>query len=60
MGGGATEELKFEELEDPRLQAYMHEHHPRWYQLVEIWGSPLGTVKLVNEKHNIASTTARI
>lgn len=25
-----------------------------------MWGSPLGTVKLVNEKHNIASTTARV
>lgn len=38
----------------------MIERHPRWYQLAELHGNPLGTVKLVNEKHNIATSTARV
>ena len=38
----------------------MTAHHPRWYQLAEVHGNPLGTVKLVNEKHNIATSSAKV
>jgi len=38
----------------------MTEQHPRWYELVEIHGNPLGTIKLVNEKHNIATSSAKV
>lgn len=52
---GGKAEIQIEQLGDPRLVEYMYMFHPRWYQLVEIHGSPLGTIKLVNEKHNIAT-----
>ena len=38
----------------------MGQRHPRWYELVETHGNPLGTIKLLNEKHNIATSTARV
>lgn len=28
-------------LEDERLMAYMTENHPRWYELVEMYGNPI-------------------
>ena len=40
--------------------SYMNEKHPRWYQLVEIYGSPLDIVSLKKEGTNIASTSAKI
>ena len=55
-----TEEVQIEQLDDPRLVEFMTQKHPRWYQLAEIHGSPLGTIKLVNEKHNIATSSARV
>lgn len=56
----ATEEIKIEKLEDPRLSEFMNQRHPRWYALVEMHGNPLGTIKLKNEKHNIATSSARV
>lgn len=47
-------EGKLDNLEDERLQLYMTGLHPRWYQLVEKYGSPLDVVTLGNEKINIA------
>ena len=39
------EEYKIEGLEDERMGAFMREDHPRFYELCEIYGSPLGIVK---------------
>ena len=38
----------------------MNENHPRWYELVEVHGSPLDMVSLKQEGTNIASTSAKI
>lgn len=38
----------------------MKEFHPRWYELVETYGSPLDIVSLKEEVYNIASASARI
>ena len=35
-------------------------NHPRWYELVEIYGSPMDMVNLKQDKVNIASTSAKI
>jgi hypothetical protein len=53
-------EKKVENLEDPLLGLFMNENHPRWYELVEIHGSPLEMVNLKQEGTNIASTSAKI
>lgn len=34
------------ELENEGLARYMNDNHPRWYELVEIHGSPIDTVSL--------------
>ncbi len=39
---------------------HMNEQHPRWYELVETYGSPLEIASLKKENTNIASTTAKI
>jgi hypothetical protein len=38
----------------------MNEKHPRWFELVETYGSPLDLVSLKKEGTNIASTSAKI
>ena len=38
----------------------MLENHPRWYELVEVYGSPLDIVSLKKEGTNIASTSAKL
>ncbi len=48
------------ELTDEGLMKHMNERHPRWYQLVEMYGSPLDIVSLKKEGTNIASTSAKI
>lgn len=48
------------ELTDEGLMRHMNESHPRWYQLVETYGSPLDIVSLKKEGTNIASTSAKI
>ncbi len=49
------------ELTDEDLMKHMNEVHPRWYELVEIYGSPLEIgVTLKKEGTNIASTSAKI
>ena len=48
------------ELTDEGLMKHMIEKHPRWYQLVETYGSPLDIVSLKKEGTNIASTSAKI
>jgi len=39
---------------------HMTESHPRFYELVETYGSPLDIVSLKKEGTNIASTSAKI
>ena len=48
------------ELTDENLRMHMNEVHPRWYELVEVYGSPLEIVSLKKEGTNIASTSAKI
>lgn len=49
------------ELTDEALMQHMNQVHPRWYELVEIYGSPLEIgVTLKKEGTNIASTSAKI
>lgn len=47
-------------LEDEALCAYMNELHPRWFTLVEKFGSPLDTVSLQKEGTNIQNSTAKV
>lgn len=47
-------------LEDESLRAYMNELHPRWFQLVEKFGSPLDTVSIQKEGTNIQNSTAKV
>ena len=53
-------EQKVEDLQDERLTNYMLEYHPRWYELVETYGSPLEMVNLKKEPTNIAATSAKV
>lgn len=46
------EKYKVESLEDERLGAFMFKDHPRFYQLCEMYGSPLEIVK-VDQKANL-------
>jgi hypothetical protein len=48
------------ELQDENLAKHMLEQHPRWYELVEVYGSPLDIVSLKKEGTNIASTSAKL
>jgi hypothetical protein len=49
------------ELLDEALMKHMNDTHPRWYELVEVYGSPLEIgVTLKKEGTNIASTSAKI
>jgi hypothetical protein len=48
------------ELTDEGLMKHMNENHPRFYELVEIYGTPLDIVSLKKEGTNIASTSAKI
>lgn len=38
----------------------MMARHPRWYELVEMYGNPIDMVNLKQEGTNIASTSAKI
>lgn len=38
----------------------MNENHPRFYELVEVYGSPVEIVSLKKEGTNIASTSAKL
>jgi len=49
---------KVESLEDEGLVAYVTEFHPRFYQLVHMYGSPLHMVNVKKEATNIAATAA--
>lgn len=47
-------------LEDPGFLAYVTAQHPRFFQLVDKYGSPLGTVNIAKEGKNIKQSSARI
>ena len=51
---------KVESLEDEGLVAYVTEFHPRFYQLVHMYGSPLDMVNIKKEATNIAATAAKM
>ena len=51
---------KLETIEDPGLAAYVNEHHPRFYELCQKYGSPLSLVNLMKEGKNIAQTSAKV
>jgi len=53
-------DVKVESLEDPGLVAYVQEFHPRFWQLVGIYGSPLAWVNVKFKTTNIASTSAKM
>ena len=55
-----SEEYKVNDLEDERLGAFMVEDHPRFYQLCEMYGSPLGEVKAHEQKANLESNSAKV
>jgi len=52
------EDRKVESVEDEGLAAYVTEFHPRFYQLVHMYGSPLDMVNIKKEATNIAATVA--
>jgi len=53
------ENYKVENLEDERLRAFMIKDHPRFYQLCEMYGSPLEVVK-IDQKANLQSNSAKV
>lgn len=52
-------EIKLD-LEDPALSDFMLTHHPRFYEFVELYGSPADMVTMKQEGTNIASTSAKV
>ena len=55
-----NKEVKVDNIEDPEMAKYMEENHPRFYQLVGTYGSPLDMVNLKKEGKNISQTSAKI
>ena len=53
-----TEQVK--DIYEEQIAKFMNEHYPRFYEMVEIFGSPIEMVSLKQEKHNIASNTAEL
>lgn len=53
-----NKDVKVENVEDPDMARYMEVNHPRFSQLVGIYGSPLDMVNLKKEGKNIAQTSA--
>ena len=47
-------------VEDPGVAKFVEEFHPRFYELVAKYGSPLELINLKKEANNIASTAAKI
>lgn len=44
---------KVDSIEDPDMASYMAEYHPRFYEFVHKYGSPLDMVNLKSEGKNI-------
>jgi hypothetical protein len=38
----------------------MSENHPRWFQLVEMYGNPMEMINLKQENTNISSSSAKV
>lgn len=53
-------DIKVTSIDDEGLQAYALEFHPRFYQLAQIYGSPLEMVNLKTEGKNIAQLSAKM
>jgi len=51
---------KVESIDDPEMAAYMAEFHPRFYEFVHKFGSPLDMVNLKSEGKNIGSHAAKV
>lgn len=56
----AHELQELKSLDDERLQAYVAKDHPRWFSLVEKFGSPLETVSLQKEGTSIQNSSAEV
>mmetsp|Transcript_34328 Transcript_34328/g.39669 ORF Transcript_34328/g.39669 Transcript_34328/m.39669 type:complete len:135 (-) Transcript_34328:9-413(-) len=55
-------EAKVDSIEDSRLTEYMMKHHPRWYEIVEKYGSPIDIINYQKEEvvSNIKSTSVSV
>jgi hypothetical protein len=54
------QEQQVESLDDPGLGTYVAECHPRFFELAQTYGSPIGLVSLKSQKNNIARVAAQI
>ena len=51
---------KVTDLYQEQIGHYMEEHYPRFYEFVEMFGSPVDMVSLKPEVANLAATSANI
>merc|ERR1712023_499013 len=51
---------KVDSLDDEGLLAYVSEYHHRFFELVSIYGSPLGMVNITKEGKNIKQNSAKM
>jgi hypothetical protein len=58
--GYARMGFKVDSIDDEAMAIYMNEHHPRFFELVHKYGSPLDMVNLKKEGKNIAQTAASL
>lgn len=56
----STKQVSISDLQDPQLFDYMQKNHPRFFALVEKFGSPLETVSIQKEGTNISNSTAKV
>lgn len=49
-----------ESLYDPLMLEYLSGNHPRFFEIVETYGSPIGLVSLKSQKNNIEKVAAQI
>jgi len=49
---------ELQDIQDARLLDFVAKDHPRWFTLVEKFGSPLDTVSIQKEGTNISNSTA--
>lgn len=51
---------ELQDIQDPRLCEFVMKDHPRWFALVEKFGSPLDTVSIQKEGTNISNSSAKV
>ena len=62
QANGGQEAAKVDKIDDPRLADFMNKHHPRWYELIEIHGSPIELVnsQKLSHQENIKSSSVNV